>query len=308
MRTRNLEKQAVMACLAGAGLWATIAVLAGFRRAPFGVIELLLLFAVLVIVPLGFNLSRVRGSDGDENHARVPWLLAAAAALGVVVSLWQRPGPVTAVFSIPWFVLGVWVALAGVWNLYRRATRSLTDVAASVAGVDLALAAGWLVVSRAGLHPMGFQEPIVLLTAVHFHYSGFATALIAAAALRMQERVIRPSSDAGGLSCALVAILAGGGFRDFAGSAHGGGAGARGERTRAGCVFVLDEPGSSCVGCTGLHACGDRCCLGCDVPGRRLCGDRLRWKSIHDDAGDGEHPRRIERLGICAVLDAGVFD
>jgi hypothetical protein len=36
-------------------------------------------------------------------------------------------------------------------------------------------------VSRAGLQPMGFQEPIVLLTSVHSQHSGFATALIPAA-------------------------------------------------------------------------------------------------------------------------------
>jgi hypothetical protein len=44
---------------------------------------------------------------------------------------------------------------------------------------------------------MDFQEPIVLLTAVHFHYSGFATALIAAGLLqassarRVQRRRLR---------------------------------------------------------------------------------------------------------------------
>jgi hypothetical protein len=35
---------------------------------------------------------------------------------------------------------------------------------------------------------MGFQEPIILLPAVHFHYSGFATALIASATLHEFQR------------------------------------------------------------------------------------------------------------------------
>jgi hypothetical protein len=35
---------------------------------------------------------------------------------------------------------------------------------------------------------MGVQEPIGLLTAVHFHYAGFATAMIAAAMLRFVEQ------------------------------------------------------------------------------------------------------------------------
>jgi hypothetical protein len=57
----------------------------------------------------------------------------------------------------------------------------------NIAYADLVLGAAWLVLSRAGFRPMGFQEPIILLTAVHFHYSGFATALIATATLREFE-------------------------------------------------------------------------------------------------------------------------
>jgi hypothetical protein len=37
------------------------------------------------------------------------------------------------------------------------------------------------------MRPMGIQEPIGLLTAVHFHFAGFATAMIAAATLRFAE-------------------------------------------------------------------------------------------------------------------------
>jgi uncharacterized membrane protein len=45
----------------------------------------------------------------------------------------------------------------------------------------------WLVASRLGLRPMGIQEPIGLLTAVHFHFAGFSTAVIAAATLSRAE-------------------------------------------------------------------------------------------------------------------------
>ena len=38
------------------------------------------------------------------------------------------------------------------------------------------------------MRPLGIQEPIGLLTAVHFHFAGFATAIIAAATLRFAER------------------------------------------------------------------------------------------------------------------------
>ena len=36
----------------------------------------------------------------------------------------------------------------------------------------------WLVISRLGVNPLGFSDDIVLLTAVHFHFAGFAALTI----------------------------------------------------------------------------------------------------------------------------------
>ena len=185
MHTRAMEFRTALISLSGAAVWAGLAVLAGLRRAPAGVIELLLLFAVLVVVPLGLGL--VRSENRAGVNARFV-LLQPISALAVVASFWEGPGLVAAALSTPWFVLGVVVAALGMWDLHRNEKRSLADLAVSVAGVDLAFAGGWLVVSRAGLHPLGFQEPIVLLTSMHFHYSGFAVAVLAAAAVRACER------------------------------------------------------------------------------------------------------------------------
>jgi hypothetical protein len=64
---------------------------------------------------------------------------------------------------------------------------SILPFALAVAKMDLAVGGMWFVASRIGMRPMGIQEPIGLLTAVHFHFAGFATALIAAATLRFAE-------------------------------------------------------------------------------------------------------------------------
>ena len=185
MHTRRMEFTAWIG-LSGAAAWAGLAVLAGLRRAPFGVIELLSMFAVLVVVPLGLGLMTVENRAGTR--VRFVAALQPLAALAVVAAFWQMPGPAAAALCLPWLALGVTVAMANAWNLYQNAERSMADLAMSMAGVDLAFAGGWLVVSRAGLHPVGFQEPIVLLTSVHFHYSGFAVAVLAGAAIRLCER------------------------------------------------------------------------------------------------------------------------
>jgi YndJ-like protein len=185
MHTRRMEFTSLIG-LCGVAVWAGLAVLSGLRRAPLGVIELLFLFAVLVVVPLGLGLMTVEHRDGTR--AEFVAAFQPIAAVAVVAAFWQRPGPVASALSAPWLVLGIVVAVAGAWNLFQSAKRSLADLAIVVAGVDLAFAGPWLMVSRAGLHPLGFQEPIVLLTSVHFHYSGFAVAVLAAAAIRSCER------------------------------------------------------------------------------------------------------------------------
>jgi hypothetical protein len=150
------------------------------------VIEVVLLFAVLVVAPLGFELARALAPIIGAG-APLASVLQPVAAIAVVGSFWQRPGFVAAALSVPWFVLGVGLTLSGILALYRKEKRSLAAVAVSLAYLDLAFAGGWLVLSRAGLHPMGFQEPVVLLTAVHFHYSGFAVAMIAGTGLHVFE-------------------------------------------------------------------------------------------------------------------------
>lgn len=185
MHTRRMDFTALIG-LSGAAAWAGLAVLAGLRCAPLGVIELLLLFAVLVVVPLGLSLMTVqRRADKVVQSVTTVQPLA---ALALVAAFWQRPGPVAAALCLPWLGLGIMAAVAGARTLYQQAERSVGDLAVSLAGIDLAFAGGWLIVSRAGLHPMGFQEPILLLTSIHFHYSGFAVAVLAGTAIRLCKR------------------------------------------------------------------------------------------------------------------------
>ncbi len=78
----------------------------------------------------------------------------------------------TAFWSIRW---GAQVAVAGGPRDFATAQDFLR---LAIAGIDLVFAAGWLVASRLGVEPLGFDEPIVLLAAVHFHFAGFVTAVM----------------------------------------------------------------------------------------------------------------------------------
>jgi hypothetical protein len=184
----------------GVGVWAGIAVLARVGVARIGAIELMFLFAPLVIVPLGMELGRRIGGVGwlDEMGRRLQ-------PVGTVLAVWAMmlpPGRRAGLVAAGWLVVCLLMAGSGLRDLvlvwtdaggspfgFRSGQVRATRAVLSVARIDLAVGGGWLVASRLGMRPMGIQEPIGLLTAVHFHFAGFATAMIAAATLRFAERL-----------------------------------------------------------------------------------------------------------------------
>jgi hypothetical protein len=160
--------------------------------ARIGAIELLFLFAPLVIVPLGMELARLMGAWGRLDSV-AGTLQPFGAALAVVAFL-MAPGRAAAAAASGWMMVCLLLAGAGLIELFycfRSYLRSEADwgvrAALAIAKMDLAVGGAWMMASRLGMRPMGIQEPIGLLTAVHFHFAGFATATIAAATLRFAK-------------------------------------------------------------------------------------------------------------------------
>jgi hypothetical protein len=175
----------------GAIAWVLIALAARLGIARIGGIELMFLFAPLVIVPLGMQLGRQMGARGWIMRA-AQWTQPVGAATAVA-AMCLAPGRTAGALALGWMLVCGLAAWSGAASLALAIRHELTDemsaasrtvkVALAVAQIDLAVGGAWLVASRLGLRPMGIQEPIGLLTAVHFHFAGFATATIAAATL-----------------------------------------------------------------------------------------------------------------------------
>ena len=159
--------------LVGAGAW--LAWLVAVRPTPRSEewAEALVLLAALVIVPLGAPLAGV----GARIAALQPY-----AAFPLLVSMMLPRGVAAAALCLPW--LGA--ALVSAVAVERPRTPSAVALVAGV--VLLPVGAAWLVLARWGLRPLGFSDPIVLLTAVHFHYAGFALPVVLGAALACVDR------------------------------------------------------------------------------------------------------------------------
>jgi hypothetical protein len=133
-------------------------------RAP-GLIDRLFLVAPLAIVPLGMRLQLV---------PRAVSVTQPVFAALVVVSFLSRTGVAAALLVVPWLLLGGACGVIGLLGLRRSGVRHMDELCLHAALIFWPVGCLWLVISRLGVNPLGFSDDIVLLTAVHFHYAGFA--------------------------------------------------------------------------------------------------------------------------------------
>ena len=148
-----------------------------------GVLELMFLLAAWAIVPLGLRLLP------DSRPLALARRLHPIAAMLATVSFFLPKGIPAAALALPWLALNGLVALgglSGLGDILRGGIDSLLRTAAML----FPLVGGLhLVSSRLG-HPLArFPEPIILLTAIHFHYTAFAAPILAALAGRGLGRV-----------------------------------------------------------------------------------------------------------------------
>ena len=183
METMKDRARWAYAAVVGGGMaWIVLVLASSAGLTAPGIFELLYLLAPLVIVPLGIALARDASTSGFmPSLLRAAVVLQPPAAALVVTSFWFPPGIAAAALVSAWVLLAGLLGLAGIDRFLRGGFRR-ADEACVVAGLLLLpVGAGGLLASRLGVSLLGFQEPIVFLTAVHFHYTGFAAPLIAGA-------------------------------------------------------------------------------------------------------------------------------
>jgi hypothetical protein len=176
----------------GSAAWVLIAAGAAAGGLDLTLIDALLLLAPLVIVPVGL----VVACRTDDQAATL--LRLGAAALIAPALLAPRGGGAGAL-ALPWLAVAVSLAVAAAVQWLRRPDFDPAALARLASRVYLTVGATWLVASRLGMEPVGIGEPIVELTAVHFHFAGFAAALLAARTFEVASRVTPRWATAGTL-------------------------------------------------------------------------------------------------------------
>lgn len=173
-------------------MWAIVLFIPTATSPETELIDKILLLGVLVIVPLGLTL--VPGSDEIGKYAlpyRLAILLQPLGAAAVVVSFFLEPGKKAALLAAVWLVVTAFIALYGLQRLSLPSLLTIEEVSITVGLIYISVGGGWLVMSRFGFQPLGFGDTIVLLTAVHFHFAGFAAPLLTGLAGRRLGEKIR---------------------------------------------------------------------------------------------------------------------
>jgi hypothetical protein len=147
----------------------------------------LVLLAALVLVPMAWCLARDANDTGASMQLRrVAMGLQLPAALLLTGSFLLPPGVPALLCALPWAIALGCMAVAGVLRVSRRHLVPLAELTRD-AGLIYAVVGGvWLLADRGGMHPLGFDSIIVILTAVHFHYAGLVLPIVAGLALGRQ--------------------------------------------------------------------------------------------------------------------------
>jgi hypothetical protein len=181
--------------LLGIAVWLSLSLASFAPKVHLGIIEVLFLLATWIVVPLGADL--VHNAGVSKRSAFRDCVLFTAALLSTV-SFFLDNRIAAAWFASSWLLVCAGFAGDGVRRFVKSGTRAFPQFCFAVGEGYLLVAGIWLVASRAGLPLLAFREPIVLLTAVHFHFAGFASAVLAglmdeALARHRGRRVLRPA-------------------------------------------------------------------------------------------------------------------
>ncbi len=171
----------------------------------------LLLLSPFVILPLGLRLASVAACGPEAPILEKLAAFAPAVAITAALSFIPDVGLAAATISLPWLVFTSAVALVGLRRLLSRASLLDPGVAVDAGLMFLVVGGSWLTISRAGLNPLGFSDAIVQLTAVHFHYAGFALPIVTGfVAKQLSRGPAVPLAIMAGVPLTAIGITAGG--------------------------------------------------------------------------------------------------
>ena len=208
----NSAKREANATSLGISIWLILIVAFGLSLIRLDLIELLFLLAPWAIVPTASRLLPViKSSPLQGLLVRTQWPMFVAAALATS-SFLLPAGHMAGALASCWLLICLAFALDCMVRIWKFRLESFSQVCFAAGEAYIAVGGVWLVMSRLGMQPVGFVEPIVLLTAVHFHFAGFLSCIFAG----LTYERLRATTWANSLWIVLLGVIGGPGLLGLA--------------------------------------------------------------------------------------------
>jgi hypothetical protein len=143
-------------------------------------VELVVVFAATVIVPLGLSAAAQRDRTGKQDRfERAVMRIFPLAGLSLLAAMHWHGTAIAFVVGCVYVGACVMVALVGARRFARRSRLRLEEIAIDLGMVYLVVGGAWTFAYVNELAVMGFAGLQCLLTAAHFHYAGFGACVVA---------------------------------------------------------------------------------------------------------------------------------
>ena len=174
-----LKDRTTRVALLGGAAWVLLLILARTGLLAVTLAEQIFLLAPLVILPLGLRLVDAGTPVHPDERLHLAVMgIQPFCAFCACASFFLPKGVWAGLLAGVWFIYTGLVALLGVNHLLAGGRRRLADVCVDAGLIFLSVGGVWFLLTRFGKTPAGFSETIVLLTAVHFHFAGFAAPIL----------------------------------------------------------------------------------------------------------------------------------
>ncbi len=154
-----------------------------------GYIERLLLFAFFVTVPLALLITKSRSRYGKTSqlYRTIRRLHIPLAVLGALSFVYPA-GPIAGLLSLGWLLFTCIVGWYGLLRFLERGFYFLEEFCIDAGLMYMMLGGFWFTAQRFGLNIMHFGSLIILLTAIHFHFSSLSVPICSGLVGRMVEK------------------------------------------------------------------------------------------------------------------------
>ena len=143
-------------------------------------VDRVLCFATVVLVPIGLAVTDTPSRSG--NNSGLYQLLVFTqplSGLATLVSVSVATGQLAGFLALPWLLTSSVACLIGCCRLLSKPHLLAEEVSLDAGFIFLVVGGTWFTAARFDWNVLGFSDEIATLTAIHFHYAGFVSLIIA---------------------------------------------------------------------------------------------------------------------------------